>query len=50
MDCFARPDRAKKLTDAQKGRIISLRFEGHQSIEAIAQSTETSVSIYFVIL
>lgn len=45
MDCFRRNNKSKKLTDAQKGRIISLRFDGHQSIESIAQLAETSVKI-----
>lgn len=45
MDCFSRLDRAKKLTDAQKGRIISLRGDGRRTIEEIAQLAETSVSI-----
>lgn len=43
MDCFLRENRSKKLTDAQKGRIISLRFESHQNLETIAQLTQTSV-------
>lgn len=38
-----RIDRTKKLTDAQKDRIISLRFEGHKTLETIAQLTGTSV-------
>lgn len=49
MDCFARPDRAKKLTDAQKARIVSLRFEGHHTIESIAQLADTSVSIFIIL-
>lgn len=43
MDCFARIDKKKKLTDVQKGRIVSLRFEGHKNFEAIAQMTDTSI-------
>lgn len=43
MDCFSRFEKSKKLTDAQKGRIISLRFEGHYSLETIAQLANTSV-------
>lgn len=37
----------KKLTDAQKVRIVSLRFKNHQSIERIAQLADTSVSIFY---
>lgn len=43
MDCFTRIDTNKKLTDVQKGRIVSLRFEGHHNLETIAQMTGTSV-------
>lgn len=43
MDCFSRVNKSKKLTDAQKGRIISLRNEGHHNLEMIAQLAETSV-------
>lgn len=39
MDCFARPNKAKKLTDTQKGRIISLRKDGHHKLADIVQST-----------
>lgn len=46
MDCFSRADKSKKLTDAQKGRIISLRYDGNHSIESIARLADTSVSIY----
>lgn len=48
MDCFTRIDKAKKLTDVQKGRIVSLRLEGHQSLQTIAQLAETSVRIHFI--
>lgn len=47
MDCFERPNREKKLTDAQKGRLVSLRFDGHHSIESIAELINTSVSSSF---
>lgn len=47
MDCFERPNRAKKLTDEQKGRLVSLRFDGHHSIESIARMVNTSVSNWF---
>lgn len=47
MDCFARPNRAKKLTDAQKARIVTLRFDLHRSIESIAADCETSVSVFY---
>lgn len=43
MDCFQRVDKNKKLTDEQKGRIVSLRIEGHHNLETIAQMTGTSV-------
>lgn len=43
MDCFSRPNKAKKMTDAQKGRIISLRFESNQSLENIARLAGCSV-------
>lgn len=43
MDCFSRPNKSKKMTDAQKGRIISLRFENHQSLENIARLADCSV-------
>lgn len=45
MDCFARIDKGKKLTDAQKGRIISLRRDSHLSFERIAELADTSVRI-----
>lgn len=45
MNCFARFDKTKKLTDVQKGRIVSLRRDGHHSLETIAQMCDTTVSI-----
>lgn len=43
MDCFARPNKAKKLTDTQKGRIISLRKDGHHKLADIARLVDTSI-------
>lgn len=50
MDCFTRTDKRKKLTDVQKGRIISLRCEGRHSLQAIAQMTGTSVSSFIFLI
>lgn len=43
MDCFARPNKKKYLTDAQKARIVTLRFEGHRKLADIARLAETSI-------
>lgn len=43
MNCFVRPNKAKKLTDTQKGRVISLRKDGHHTLADIAHLTDTSI-------
>lgn len=39
-----RPNRHLHLTDAQKGRIISLRLDSNLQVNDIARIAETSVS------
>lgn len=43
MDCFARPNKQKYLTDAQKARIVSLRNDGHHKLADIARLADTSI-------
>lgn len=43
MNCFARPNKKKYLTDAQKARIITLRNDCHLKLADIARLADTSI-------